>query len=417
MKTAYLLKSLLGTRKSFTIIIVICFIFTSVLMNLSVASSENYFRERAFLEENRYDENYAFLTITSLSPLTRERINEILSEADLETCYMKNCTSGYIPKETAIDMSVTELQTGDMFSFQDMLSSYNLCAYDKAFDEEFGIGIIGEKPDKNKKYDGYVPVIAGANSSLSIGDEIKSNYFGKQTVFKVTAKYKDNILEKYFYAVDNNVYTDIEIMYETGLTDRPETLPTYELVTNPEEIQPVHIVNLIIKKPQSISIGELNGRISYIINGGDKTLLDAESYRAFNINSRIPYNVEWLDSDNHLTVVSLPMFIFIFIVSVIGITGNLVINNDKRKQNLLIFTICGAKKFKLCLLIGLCEAVITLPSLIASLLIGLLVKSAFDIQAISILSAMISSSVILTVSLILTLTQLLPVLMRRRNIL
>ena len=116
------------------------------------------------------------------------------------------------------------------------------------------------------------------------------------------------------------------------------------------------------------------------------------------------------------TIMSFPMFLMIFIIGTLGVVGNLIVNADSNISNMAVFRLCGAKVKTICLLTAVGEAALTLPALAVSLLICLLIGLVFGFAAISVLSSVITTAVVLTITLIMIGVRLVSVIKDRRKL-
>ncbi len=427
MKLIFLIKSLLASRKRFIVLISASFVLTAVLLNVSIAMCEEYYARMSYIERNRYTESMERIYIQSYSPLTDEYVDKILTDVGLEKNHRNSAEPGDIPLESSsFKDKKSAYKFMDDMVYDGYFSNIHLCKYSEEFSTFIETAVSGEIPDKDKNYDGYIPVIAGYGSGLNIGSEIKSNYYGTKTVFKVVGKYSDDSLEAYFSAQPNMIYTDEEIMYKAGLEQRPEDQP--ELTPSPEKEQIVgedgsitiissddeeevipYLKGYYISRPDGMTPAEFRARIEYL----SYNEIYGAQIRANNppIKDRVYFENLYI-----FTIKSFPMFLMIFIISTLGVVGNLIVNADSNISNMAVFRLCGAKIKTICLLTAVGEAALTLPALAVSLLICGIFSLVSGFAAISVLSSVITTAVVLTITLVMIGVRLASVIKDRRKL-
>lgn len=399
MKTLYLLKSLLSSNKKYIAIISVCFILTAFLFNLSVAVTEDYIAKKIYISRTDYENHYAVLHFGSYVPNTDENIGQVLKEAEIDSFFCDYFNGYFLPYEDT-SLSQEDIYTMTESDYEKYFNIVRLFAYSTEYSEEFETAFVGEKPDIDKDYGGNIPVIASYKSGLSIGDTVKSNYYGKAVTFVVTAKYTDSNLETFFIIENQMILTDREFMYKYGLTERPEDQP--ELSVGGENM---YNRTVFVRKPNDISVSEFNARLRYLTDkvSDDKTQISVER------------NVILTDSDVDFAygevIMYIPTIILIFGIGITGTIANLLISADKRKNSYKIFRICNARKSRLYLLTALCEFTVTLFSLGVALLLSYITDLLFKDQLIRITQSLISpTSVIITTAMVVGITLIMIIL-------
>ena len=399
MKTLYLLKSLLSSNKKYITIISVCFILTAFLFNLSVAVTEDYIAKKIYISRTDYENRYAVLRFSSYSPNTDENIGQALKEAEIDSFFCDYFSGYFLPYEDT-SLSQEDVYTMTESDYEKYFNDVRLYAYSTEYSEEFETAFVGEKPDANKDYGGNIPVIASYKSGLSIGDTVKSNYFGKAVTFVVTAKYSDSNLETFFEIENKMIFTDREFLYKYGMTERPENQP--ELSVGGDNM---YNRIVFVRKPDNISVSEFKARIRYLTDklSDDKTKISVEN------------NAILTDSDVDIRcreiIMLIPIIILIFGIGTMGTVANLLISTDKRKNSYKIFRICNARKGRLYLLTTLCEFTVTLFSLGVALLLSYITDLLFKDQLIRITQSLISpTSVIITTAMVVGITLIMIIL-------
>lgn len=412
MKLFSLIRSVLLARKSNCILISICLIFSTVLLNVIIAISSDYISGINYISKNRYDRTAIITLARSLKPLSEQRISDELKKQGID-CRIEIINlnrSVLFSEQSQITDNDIKLLTYDLspdnlyiyYKYQE--DALGISGYTTELSEFLDVELEGEKPDINKDYGGKIPVIAYPGSDKEIGDTVKARAAQGKVELLIVGKYKSwqlwDLLLSPGGLHDNNSYaTDYRILDKSGYCVPHDQDYTEKQYQNDNNYFHEHNCNVVLLKNDDMFYSEFITKIRNQTYANDKEKDDITFVQP-------EYGVdESMFNREHLELLQLfPAFIAIAIVGSLGIVANGFLNAESRIKAAAVFRSCGAGTGKIAIINTVCELIIMLFSAFIAFIILLIIKLAFGLNVIN------ADSILFTAVYLLILTVLISVI-------